>query len=148
MGVRRYNELDLLHPDFRGLVVLFLARCVERRIPLVLVETWRTKEAHEEDVKNGRSWVNTSKHQNVIHRRLGGLTQDDPAALAVDVAPYETYNLHGDDKVNWDADDPAWTEIGKIGEGIGMSWGGRWKVRDMGHFQAPAKEFEHRRLWS
>ena len=53
MGVRRYNALDLLHPDFRALVVLFLARCAERRIPLVLVETWRSKEAHEEDVARG-----------------------------------------------------------------------------------------------
>lgn len=139
MGVRRYNQLDLLHPDFRGLVVLFLARCAERRIPLVLVETWRSSEAHDEDVANGRSWVKTSKHQHIITRKLGGLVQEDPAALAVDVAPYETYRLHGDDKVNWDANDPVWQSLGKLGESVGMKWGGRWKVKDMGHFQAPWK---------
>lgn len=137
MGVRRYNALDLLHPDFRALVVLFLARCAERRIPIVLVETWRSKEAHEEDVKNGRSWVKKSKHENIVQRRLGDITLTDPAALAIDVAPYETYRLHGDDKVNWNADDPVWQSLGKLGEGVGMKWGGRWKVRDMGHFQAP-----------
>ena len=137
MGVRRYNQLDLLHPDFRAMVTLFLARCAERRIPLVLVETWRTEEAHQEDVKNGRSWVKKSKHQHTERRDLGGLVLHDPAALAIDVAPYETYRLHGGDKVNWDADDPVWQSLGQLGEGVGMKWGGRWKVRDMGHFQAP-----------
>lgn len=137
MGVRRYNELDLLHPDFRGLVVLFLARCAERRIPILLVETWRTKEAHDEDVANGRSWVKTSKHQHVIIRRFGGLELKDPASLAVDVAPYGIYRLYGDDKVQWDATDPVWQKLGEVGERVGMAWGGRWQKKDVCHFQAP-----------
>jgi len=139
MGTRRYNSLDLLHPDFRGLVVLFLARCAERRVPIVIVETWRTEEAHLEDVANGRSWVKTSKHQNTIIRKFGGLEIKDPASLAVDVAPYETYRLHGDDKLNWDGNEPIWQTLGELGEGVGMKWGGRWQNKDMGHFQAPWK---------
>lgn len=137
MGVRRYNELDLLHPDFRALAVLFLARCAERRIPVVIVETWRSEEAHQEDLENGRSWIAKSKHQNTIVRSLGGVKLADPAGLAIDIAPYETYELHGANKLEWDADDPIWQALGELGEGVGMKWGGRWKVKDLGHFQAP-----------
>lgn len=137
MGIRRYNQIDLLHPDLRSMVLSFLARCAERRIPLVIVETWRSAEAHDEDVANGRSWVKTSKHQHVVKRRLGAVTIEDPSSLAIDVAPYETYSLHGDDKVNWDAEDPIWQTIGALGEQVGLKWGGRWKVRDMGHLEAP-----------
>lgn len=137
MGVRRYNGLDLLHPDFRGLAVLFLARCAERRIPLVIVETWRTEEAHQEDVANGRSWVKKSKHQHTITRRFGGREIIDPASLAIDVAPYDVYQLHGDDKLKWDANDPVWDKLGELGEHVGMKWGGRWRVKDLCHFQAP-----------
>jgi hypothetical protein len=137
MGVRRYNGLDLLHPDFRGLVVLFLARTIERRIPIVIVETWRTEEAHQEDVRNGRSWVKTSKHQHIVTRSFGGFTIKDPASLAIDVAPYEEYRLYGDDKLQWNAGDPVWQDLGELGEHCGMKWGGRWKKKDMAHFQAP-----------
>jgi hypothetical protein len=36
---------------------------------------------------------------------------------------------------------PAWNDkalyaqMGKIGEELGMTWGGRWKVRDCPHFE-------------
>jgi hypothetical protein len=137
MGVRRYNELDLLHPDFRGLVVLFLARCAERRIPVVIVETWRTEEAHAEDIANGRSWITKSKHQHTVLRRFGGLEIKDPASLAVDVAPYDVYRLYGGDKLRWKSDDPVWPKLGELGESVGMKWGGRWEKKDLCHFQAP-----------
>lgn len=57
---------------------------------------------------------------------------------AIDVAPFETYALHGPDKLQWDAADPAWQVLGKIGEEQGLEWGGRWRrLVDVGHFQKP-----------
>lgn len=140
----RHRGLNLLHPDFRLVVDRFLARCVEAGIMVMVVETYRSQEAHEEDVKNGRSWVEKSKHQNTTKRTIPGDARVDiptrlvnlPASLAIDVAPYDQYQLYGADKLQWNADDPVWQRLGEIGESLGLKWGGRWKRRDMAHFQA------------
>lgn len=135
---KRYRDLDLLHPDYRPTVDRFLAKCVEAGIMIMVVETWRSQAAHEEDVRNGRSWVKKSKHQNTLNKQYEREV-DFPASLAIDVAPYEQYQLHGPDKLQWAADDPAWELIGMLGESLGMKWGGRWKTvpPDMAHFEAP-----------
>lgn len=33
------------------------------------------------------------------------------------------------------ADDPVWEKLGELGEGLGLTWGGRWKLRDLDHFE-------------
>jgi len=138
--VERYRDMDLLHPDFRILVDRLLSRCVEAGVMVMVVETWRSQAAHEEDVANGRSWVKKSKHQNTFTKKLGDFSPEYltyPASLAIDIAPYEIYQLKGPDKLEWDADDPIWQRIGEIGESLGMKWGGRFKkVKDYGHFEA------------
>lgn len=151
MKAERYRDLDLLHPDILPMAYKFLALCVEARIMIVIVETWRSTEAHEEDVKNGSSWVKKSKHQNTITKKIdlsmevleAPLSQLTvyPAALAIDVAPYDQYQLHGPNKLQWDGNDPVWLRLGKIGESVGLKWGGRWETvpPDMAHFQAPFK---------
>ena len=142
----RYRRLDLLHPDFRPMAERFLAKCVGAGIMVMVVETWRSQEAHEEDVKNGRSWVAKSKHQNIEKGdavnvlEKGGILYPvvSPASLAIDVAPYEQYQLYGADKLQWDGAEPVWQKLGKIGESVGLKWGGRWKRRrDFAHFEAP-----------
>ena len=60
----------------------------------------------------------------------------------MDVAPYEQFNLHGPDKLNFDAKDPIWQRIGKIAESLGLRWGGRWRKRDMGHIEMPIRNFK------
>jgi len=45
--------------------------------------------------------------------------------------------LHGPDKIRWEETDTAWLKIGQIGESLGLVWGGRWKQKDLGHFQLP-----------
>jgi hypothetical protein len=140
MKATRYRDLNLLHPDLRPMVNGFLARTVEARLPVVIVETWRSQAAHEEDVANGRSWVSVSKHQAriVVAERFESphSSLQIPAALAIDVALYEVYKLHGPDKLMWEWD-AGWQKLGDIGERLGLKWGGRWERRDLGHFQAP-----------
>jgi len=116
------RSLDDLHPSFKPLAIEFLARLVEAGLPVMVVDTLRTEEEQEENIRRGVSWTKNSKH-------LSG--------RAIDIAPYETYQLHGGDKLQWNASDPVWDRIGKIGEALGLIWGGRWKQKDMGHFEAP-----------
>ena len=122
------RSLDDLDYRIRGAVFEFLARCTEARIPVVVVDTLRTPEEQEENIARGVSWTQNSKH----------LPQPETGkSLAIDVAPFDVYQLTGPDKIRWDANDPVWLKIGILGEKCGLKWGGRWKAphRDLGHFE-------------
>lgn len=113
------RKLDDLSAAMLPLAMQLIARCAEDGIPVFIVDTLRTPEEQAENIRKGVSWTTRSKH----------LTGD-----AIDVCPYGVYALHGPDKLQW-SDDPAWQRIGEIGERIGLVWGGRWRQRDLGHFE-------------
>jgi len=103
---------------------------VEAGIMVMIIDTWRSPAEHAANLAAGVSWTKHSKH-------LDG--------LAIDICPYQQFQLHGPDKLQWDGDDPIWTKIGTMGEALGLVWGGRWrKQRDLGHFEyvalVPAKD--------
>lgn len=114
---RRLNDLS---PGFRPVAIELLARLTEAGICVMIIDTLRTAEEQAANIARGVSWTQNSKH----------LTGD-----AIDVCPYSQFNLHGPDKLQWDAADPVWQRIGEIGESLGLRWGGRWKQRDLGHFE-------------
>jgi len=114
--------LDALDPVFRPKAIELLARCVEARIMVLIVDTLRTPEEQEEYVRRGVSWTMNSRH--VVGR-------------AIDIAPFSQYLLHGRDKLQWDGSDPVWAAIGAIGQRVGLQWG-VWKDGrniDLGHFE-------------
>ena len=115
------TSLDSLDPVFKPLVFALLARLTEQRLAVCIVNTRRTQAEQDAAVARGVSWVPHSKHQD---------------GLAIDLAPYSVWALHGDSKIDWDAHDPAWLAMGKIGEALGLRWGGRWvNTPDYGHFE-------------
>ncbi len=114
------TALNTLDPKFFVLVCELLARFTEARIPVVIVNTRRTSLEQADAVARKVSWVQHSKHQD---------------GLAIDVCPIETYVAHGANKLLWDAHDPIWQQMGVLGETVGLRWGGRWKVPDLGHFE-------------
>lgn len=116
------RAIDDLSPRMKPLAMELLARCAEARIPVVIIDTLRTAAEHEANLRAGTSWITRSKH----------LDGD-----AIDICPYETWTRHGQQKLNWNAADPVWQRLGIIGEACGLVWGGRWKVRDLGHFEYP-----------
>lgn len=118
------RRLDDLAPAFKPLAIELLARLMEAGIHVTIVDTLRTEEEHKANLAKGVSWVKHSKHQD---------------GLAIDICPWLIWNLNGPDKLQWDASDPIWDRIGKVGESLGLIWGGRWRVRDLGHFEMPAR---------
>lgn len=116
---RLFNDLD---PAFKPRAIELVARCAESGVPVLIVCTRRTHLEQLAALAAGTSWINHSKHEN---------------GLAIDVCPYETYQMYGPDKLEWDINAPAWQVIGALGEHLGLTWGGRWTVKDMGHFQWP-----------
>lgn len=122
------RRLDDLSPRFRPLAIELLARLTEAGISVMVVDTLRTPEEHAANLAKGVSWTTHSKH----------LDGD-----AIDICPYAIYDLAGPDKLQWDAGHPVWKRIGEIGEGLGLRWGGRWKKKDLGHFEYVAPERPH-----
>lgn len=114
------RSLDSLSPRFKPLAIELLARLTEAAIPVVIIQTRRTAEEHATNLAKGVSWTTHSKH----------LDGD-----AIDLCPIQQFMLHGSSKLQWDAADAVWQQIGPIGEKLGLRWGGRWKQRDMGHFE-------------
>lgn len=114
------RKLDDLDPQFKPLAMELLARLVEANIVVMIVNTRRTHAEQQANLANGVSWVQHSKHEE---------------GLAIDVCPWGQYQLHGPDKLDWNASDPIWERIGAIGESLGLRWGGRWTKRDLGHFE-------------
>lgn len=53
--------------------------------------------------------------------------------LAVDVVPTAYKSMP-----DWNPTGPYWVRIGVIGEGLGLTWGGRWAKSDKPHFQLTA----------
>lgn len=114
------TSLDSLEQPFKAIALELLARLVEAKIPVLIINTRRTQEEQDKNIASGVSWVKRSKHQD---------------GLAIDIVPYSVYDINGPDKLNWNSNDPVWETIGTIGEELGLIWGGRWKVKDMGHFE-------------
>ena len=123
------RSLDTLSPRFRPLAVELLARCVEAGLCVMIVDTLRTPEEHAANLARGVSWTTHSRH----------LDGD-----AIDLCPYETYQLRGPDKLAW-SDGPTFQRMGAIGKALGLRWGGDWRVKDLGHFEyvAPSAETRH-----
>jgi hypothetical protein len=132
------RRLDGLSATFRPLAVELLARAVEAGIPVLIVETLRTWEDHQRNRATGRSWVKLSKHLDGAQYR-----HTEPGSDAIDIVPYEVYQAAGPDKLAWDPTFPAWQTLGEIGESLGLRWGGRWKQRDMGHFELVRQGEDH-----
>lgn len=134
------RSLDDLHIKSRPAFFAFLARATEAGIPLQIVFTGRTATEQAALYAIGRTdgqpaskqvtWTLDSKH--VMSAKQEG------KSLAIDVCPFDTYQLHGDDKLKWDDTDPVWAKLGEIGQSVALKWGvvdsgGRRK--DLGHFE-------------
>jgi peptidoglycan L-alanyl-D-glutamate endopeptidase CwlK len=134
------RALDDLSSQMRPKAFELIARAAELGVPVMIVDTIRTEAEQKENVAKGVSWTLNSRH---LPRRLRGMppsfqTVDDGKADAIDVCPYDQFQLHGPDKLKWDEKDPAWQTLGRIGMKIGLKWGvlkaGNVRV-DLGHFE-------------
>jgi hypothetical protein len=118
------RRLDDLSPRMKPLAMAFLARLVEAKIAVLIVDTKRTPEEHARNLAGGRSWVKHSKHID---------------GDAMDVCPYDIYEIGGRNKLNWDATHPVWARIADIAESCGLVSGFRWAQKDCGHVEYPTE---------
>lgn len=110
------RRLEDLADHFRPLAEKLVAYCINERVQVMIIDTLRTPEEQEENIRKGVSWTRNSKH----------LTGE-----AIDIAPLNVLGLK-----NWAPNHEDWTTIGKVGEDLGLVWGGRWEGhKDCCHFE-------------
>lgn len=111
-------DLQALHPYFRDKVIMLIDRCKAQGIELAIVETYRTHAKQAEYYKMG----------NKFTRFKGGRSRHQ-YGLAVDVVPMVKGQPQWKNK-------RLWKKMGRIGEKLGLRWGGRWKrPYDPAHFE-------------
>lgn len=137
------RALDDLSSQLKPKAFELIARAAEANIPVMVIDTVRSEVEQKQNVAKGVSWTMQSRHLPRWVRGVESLhTADDAKADAIDVCPYDQFNLHGPDKLKWDEHDPAWAKLGEIGQKIGLKWGviRNGKRIDLGHFELPANE--------
>lgn len=111
------NDLVYLHPAFRNKVLMLIIECHRQGIELKVNETWRSR-ALQNYYRSKGSRVTTLEGGKSRHQY----------GLAVDVVPY----ING--KLAWNR--KTLSKVGKIGESLGLGWGGKWRrPYDPCHFE-------------
>lgn len=142
------RDLQKLHPEVRRRCLQFIEKCKDRGLDVFVTQTWRTEAEQVAFHAQGRkslqevnqlramahlapitkeqnriiTWVRTSVHQFglafdiAIRKEGGGVEWSDKADI----------NENGTSD---------YIEVGGIGEDLGLIWGGRFKGRDLVHFE-------------
>jgi peptidoglycan L-alanyl-D-glutamate endopeptidase CwlK len=122
------RKIEDLIPEMQVLARQFEIKMAEANIPFIFTCTYRSQENQEILWNQGRTtpgkivtWTHNSRH-----------TKRD----AFDIAILKDKKPVWDIKVDVDNDSiPDYIEAGKIGESLGLEWGGSWKKKDYPHFQ-------------
>ena len=121
------RALSDLHPLVRTKAEAFLHECERQGITVLVTCTKRSIEEQAALWAQGR----TAPGKRVTKARPGDSWHN--WGRAFDVVPIRNgklvWGING-------ADLQLWQRIGKIGQGVGLEWGGSWvKFPDMPHFQ-------------
>lgn len=113
-----------LNPDFARLALQVFARAQARGFPMVLLEGYRSPERQDVLADSGAHVTSArafqSKHQY---------------GQALDAAPMKDGRLVISERDPWAME--AYRVLGEEAERAGLVWGGRWKLKDFGHIEAP-----------
>jgi peptidoglycan LD-endopeptidase CwlK len=114
--------LELLRPKVRKMAENLLIEAKSQKLDLIIADTLRTKPEQNKLYQQGR--IKAGKR---VTNARGGYSLHN-YGVAFDFCPVKS------GKLAWDKDLAC--KIGRIGEGIGLEWGGSWKVfKDPLHFQ-------------
>ncbi|MGH3053360.1 MAG: M15 family metallopeptidase [Gaiellaceae bacterium] len=127
LGPYSLNLLSTLQPAVQPIFKSFLDACEAAGIPCQVAQGTRTFDQQQVVYDQGRTTagpvVTKAKPGDSYHQY----------GLAVDVVPTAYINLP-----NWNPSGPLWARIGAIGEGLGLTWGGRFSSPDEPHFEFEA----------
>ena len=122
------RKIEDLTPETQEKYHAFARAMAEAGLPFICTCTYRSQEEQNALFAQGRSkpgpkvtWTTLSRHTD---------------RAAFDIV------INRDGKPCWDVkvdlndnEIPDYEEAGRIGENVGLTWGGRWKTPDRPHFQ-------------
>lgn len=117
---RDWAKLDA---GFRQSVLWMIERARQRGVVLVLLEGYRSPERQERLANLGASVT-----------RAGAFQSKHQFGLAADLVPMRDGHLAMSEAEPWAAE--AYRMLGEEAEQVGLVWGGRWTLRDLGHVEA------------
>jgi peptidoglycan L-alanyl-D-glutamate endopeptidase CwlK len=113
-----------LLPVVHAKVDMFVQKCHEAGIDILITSTYRDAESQDALYAQGR----TTPGKIVTNAKSGQSWHNH--RCAIDVVPL----VNG--KPDWDGSHPVWAQIGKIGKECGLEWAGDWKTfKEIAHFQ-------------
>lgn len=107
------NDLSVLHPAFRNKVIEMIIACNKAGVPVRVYETYRDS-IRQDSLYNKKGRRVTTARSGYSKHQYG---------LAIDIYPVKRTKQN-------------WATIGRIGESLGLRWGGKWKsLKDYPHFE-------------
>jgi peptidoglycan L-alanyl-D-glutamate endopeptidase CwlK len=120
---RNSEKISLLHPKVAAMCRAFVEACEKQGIEVLITSTYRSAAEQTKLYAQGR----TTPGKKVTNAKAGQSWHNYKCAF--DFVPI----VHG--KAQW-GDLAAFERCGKIAEGLGLEWAGRWKsFRELAHCQ-------------
>jgi peptidoglycan L-alanyl-D-glutamate endopeptidase CwlK len=116
------RDWNKLNPGFRNTVLQLFVKMEARGYQMALLEGFRSAERQEMLANKGphvtQARGGQSKHQH---------------GFAADLAPMRDARLMISERDPWTAS--AYKALGEEAEKVGLTWGGNWAMRDLGHVE-------------
>lgn len=120
---RSEKNIKTLNPKVQPLARKLIETAVAQGIHVKVISGHRTYKEQNELYAQGRS-----KPGLIVTKAKGGQSNHN-FATAFDVGIFSA------DGKKYIEESNAYDEVGKIGEALGLEWGGSWKFYDAPHFQ-------------
>jgi len=134
------RSLKHLCPRFRPLAFELIARCIENRVWLIIIDTLRTPAEQAEYLRVGASRTSNSLHLPQTScstcGHVGGLSHAMDAAPILDLNEVNIVKA-----IQWNVKHPAWKFYGGVAKELGLVWGGDWGW-DFSHVQMPKTRYD------
>lgn len=129
------RDTKALHPELQIKLALLQSECKKHGIIIGIGECLRTKTEQDDLYAKGR----TKPGKIVTNAKGNTYSSMHQWGVAADI--YLKMDVDGDGLTADDAFNNAtglFNKVGKIGQSIGLEWGGSWKsIKDLPHFQLP-----------
>ena len=148
------RKITDMHPFLQVLCLKHMQMAADAGVPFIVTQTLRTQEEQQFLFAKGRTAPGEPCYHNGIRVPVGSCQQHPLGVTVTKAEPGNSYHEYGlaydvalvdktTGKPHWKEAEDAnfntrgdFTDIGEIGEQIGLEWGGRWtRFPDMPHFQ-------------
>lgn len=120
-------DVKLLLPKVQRLCESFVTKCSLNGIQVLITQTYRSIAQQDALYAQGRT-----KPGKIVTNAKGGQSMHN-FKVAFDIV------ILTKGKPDWDTRNKQWTQAGKIGQSLGLEWGGSWpSFPDLPHYQFTA----------